>query len=71
MKLSALLGILGLLLLATTRRWPVIMWAKRTISQFYQDFRAKKTSSSLYAKVVTPVGVLLIIISMYLEFTWR
>jgi hypothetical protein len=71
MKLSTVIIILGGLLLATTRKWPIITLDKRTIGQVYQDARAGKLRSSLYAKLVTPVSILLIIIGTYLELTWR
>ncbi|HEY1892361.1 MAG TPA: hypothetical protein VGG63_18340 [Steroidobacteraceae bacterium] len=70
--MSTLLTILGCLLLATTRKWPIFTWDKRTLSQIYQDARGGNLrSSSLYAKIVTPASILLIIIGIYLGLTWR
>lgn len=71
MKLSTLLITLGGLLAVTTRKWPIITWDKRTIRQIYQDAKAGKLRSSLYAKIVAPLSLLLIIIGTYLELTWR
>lgn len=71
MKLSTLFMILGGLLAATTMKWPIITRDKRTISQIYQDAKAGKLRSSLYAKIVAPVSLLLIIIGTYLALTWR
>lgn len=71
MKLSTLLLILGGLLLATTRKWPIITWDKRKISEIYRDAKGGKQRSSLYTKIVAPVSLLLIIIGTYLELTWR
>lgn len=70
MKLSTLLIILGGLLAATATKWPNIL-ARRTISQIYQDAKARRLHSSLYAKIVAPVSLVLIIVGMYLALTWR
>ncbi|MGB6488423.1 MAG: hypothetical protein WBE91_16220 [Steroidobacteraceae bacterium] len=71
MKLSALLTILGGLLAATTRKWPIFTGDKRMVGQIYRDAKAGKQRASLYAKVVAPVSLMLIIIGMYLALTWR
>lgn len=71
MNLSTLLIVLGGLLAATTAKWSTIIKDKRTISQIYQDAKTGKPRSSLYAKIVAPVSLLLIIVGMYLALTWR
>jgi hypothetical protein len=71
MKLSTLLMILGGLLAATTMKRPLFTGYKRTVRQIYQDAKAGKQRSSLYAKIVAPVSLMLIVIGTYLAFTWR
>jgi hypothetical protein len=70
MKLSFLLICLGGLLAATTLRWSQI-WDRRTLKQIHQDIKAGKQRSSLYQKIVAPVSLTLIIVGLYLAFTWR
>ena len=71
MKLSTLLMLLAPLLIATTRKWPFFKWDNRTIGQIYRDIKTGRQRSSLYARIVTPVALLLFIISIYLSLTWR
>jgi len=74
-KLSTLLSILGLLLILTTRSWS--QWwnslrDRRTLNQIYQDFGSgKQPPSSLYARVVTPVALMLMIAGMYTSCSGR
>lgn len=70
MKLSALLMLLGVLLAATAGKWPIFRWDSRTIGQIYQDAKAGRQRSSLYARIVAPVALLSIVIGMYLALTW-
>ncbi|HUA26420.1 MAG TPA: hypothetical protein VMA54_19990 [Steroidobacteraceae bacterium] len=71
MKLSTLLMLLALLLIATTRKWPFFKRDNRTIGQIYRDIKAGRQRSSLYARIVNPVALLLFIISIHLSLTWR
>jgi hypothetical protein len=70
MKLSFLLICLGGLLAATTLNWSTI-WDRRPLRQLYRDARIGKLRNSLYAKIVVPVSLALIIAGMYLALTWR
>lgn len=70
MKLSTLLILLGGLLSATTLKWSQ-MWDRRTISQIYQDAKAGKQRATLYARIIAPISLTLILIGMYLALTWR
>jgi hypothetical protein len=72
MKLSTLLMLLALLLIATTRKWPFFKWDNRTMGQIYQDIKAgRQQRLSLYARIVAPVAFLLMIFSIYLSLTRR
>jgi len=70
MKLSTLLILLAGLLLATTQKWSQ-MWDRRTISQIYRDAKAGKQRSTLYARIIAPISLTLIVIGTYLALTWR
>jgi hypothetical protein len=70
MKLSTLLIALGGLLSATTLRWSQIN-SRRTLSEIYQDAKVGKLRTTLYAKIVAPVSLVLIIVGIYLALTWR
>jgi hypothetical protein len=47
------------------------MWDRRAISQIYQDAKAGKQRATLYAKIIAPISLTLILIGMYLALTWR
>jgi hypothetical protein len=70
MKLSFLLIILGGLLAATSLRWSQI-WDRRPMKQIYQDIKVGKQRSTLYQKIAAPVSFALVIVGLYLAFTWR
>jgi hypothetical protein len=70
MKLSTLLILLGGLLSATTLKWSQV-WDRRTISQIYQDAKAGKQRATLYARIIVPISLTLILIGMYLALTSR
>jgi hypothetical protein len=70
MKLSTLLILLGGLLLSTTLKWSQI-WDRRSISQIYQDAKAGKQLTTLYARISGYISLILVLTGMYLAFTWR
>lgn len=70
MKLSTLLIVLGGLLSATTLKWSQI-WNRRTLTEIYQDAKAGKRRSTVYAKIIGPISFILILVGMYLALTWR
>jgi hypothetical protein len=70
MKLSFLLICLGGLLAATSLRWSQIL-DRRSLEQIYQDIKVGKQRSTLYQKIVAPISLTLIIVGLYLAFTWR
>jgi hypothetical protein len=70
MKLSTLLILVGGLLSATTLKWPQI-WDRRTLSEIYRDAKAGKLRTTLYAKIVGRVSLIIIFVGIYLAFTWR
>ncbi len=71
MKLSTALNLISLLLLLSTGN-VVFSWKdKRTLGQIYQDAKTGKLRSSRYAKIITPVAILLGIIGTYLAMTSR
>jgi hypothetical protein len=70
MKLSTLLILLAGLLLATTLKWSQV-WERRTIGQIYQDAKAGKQRATLYARIIAPISLVLIIVGIYLALTWR
>jgi hypothetical protein len=70
MKLSTLLICLGGLLSATGLGWSQ-MWNRRSIKQVYLEVKAGRGRVGLYAMIVAPVSLVLIIAGLYLAFTWR
>jgi hypothetical protein len=70
MKLSTLLICLGGLLSATGLGWSQ-MWSRRSIKQVYLEVKAGRGRVGLYAMIVAPVSLALIIAGLYLAFTWR
>jgi hypothetical protein len=70
MKLSTLLISLGGLLSATGLGWSQ-MWSRRSIKQVYLEVKAGRGRVGLYAMIVAPVSLALIITGLYLAFTWR
>lgn len=70
MKLSALLISLGGFLSATGLIASE-MWSRRSIKQVYLEVKAGKGRVGLYAMVVAPVSLALIIVGLYLALTWR
>lgn len=70
MKLSTLIIILGGLLSATTLKSSQI-WDRRSLREIYHDAKAGRLRPTLYAKVVAPVSLTLIIVGTYLALTWR
>jgi hypothetical protein len=70
MKLSTLLICLGGLLSATGLGWSQ-MWSRRSIKQVYLEVKAGRGRVGLYAMIVAPVSLVLIIAGLYLAFTWR
>jgi hypothetical protein len=71
MKLSTLLIALGGLLAATTVSWSQVWRLRQSFDQIYRDAKSGKLRSSLYAKIVAPLSLGLIIAGMYLALTWR
>ena len=69
-RLSTLLMVLGVLLVLTTRRWSR-WWDRRTLQQIYQAARRGELRSSVYAKVLSLVSVVLVIAGTYLAFVGR
>ncbi|MDB6008898.1 MAG: hypothetical protein JWL65_1148 [Gammaproteobacteria bacterium] len=70
MKLSTLLICLGGLLSATGLGRSQ-MWSRRSIKQVYLEVKAGRGRVGLYAMIVAPVSLALIIAGLYLAFTWR
>jgi hypothetical protein len=70
MKLSTLLICLGGLLSATGLGGSQ-MWSRRSIKQVYLEVKAGRGRVGLYAMIVAPVSLVLIIAGLYLAFTWR
>lgn len=70
MKLSTLLICLGGLLSATGLSWSG-MWSRRSINQVYLEVKTGKGRVGLYAMIVAPVSLILIIVGIYLAITWR
>ena len=61
---------LGGLLSATGLGWSQ-MWSRRSIKQVYLEVKAGRGRVGLYAMIVAPVSLALIIAGLYLAFTWR
>jgi hypothetical protein len=70
MELSQLLMLLGGLLCATAMKWNYL-GARRTPGEIFRDARAGRLRVTLYAKIVTPVGLTLMIVGIYLQLTWH
>jgi hypothetical protein len=71
MKLSALLICLGGLLAATALTWSK-MSTRRTIKQVYADVKSgREPRVGVYAMIIAPVSVVLILAGFYLALTWR
>ena len=71
MKLSALLICLGALLAATALTWSK-MSARRSIKQVYEDVKSgREPRVGIYAMIIAPVSVVLILAGFYLALTWR
>jgi hypothetical protein len=70
MKLSLLLIGAGGLLAATALSWTQV-WDRRTIKQLHQLLKFGKLPVTLYAKMVGPLSLMLVIVGMYLALTWR
>jgi hypothetical protein len=70
MKLSTLLICLGALLAATALSWSQ-MSRRRSIKQVYEEVKTGRVRVGLYAMLVTPLSLVLIIAGLYLAFTWR
>jgi hypothetical protein len=71
MKLSALLICLGGLLAATALTWSK-MSTRRSIKQVYLDVKSgRELGVGVYAMIIAPVSLVLIITGLYLALTWR
>jgi uncharacterized membrane protein len=70
MKLSLLLIGLGSLLAATAFRWTPV-WDRNTIKQLYAQLRAGRVPVGVYATIMAPVSLTLVLLGMYLALTWR
>jgi len=71
MKLSALLICLGALLAATALAWSK-MSSRRSAKQVYMDVKSgRELRVGVYAMIVAPVSLALIVAGLYLAFTWR
>jgi hypothetical protein len=71
MKLSALLICLGGLLAATALTWSK-MSTRRSIKQVYADVKSgREPRVGIYAMIIAPVSVVLILAGFYLALTWR
>ena len=70
MKLGALLICLGGLLAATGLTWSKM--SNRSIKQIYLDVKTGRMPRvGVYAMIIAPVSLALIIAGMYLALTWR
>lgn len=70
MKLSLLLICFGGLLAATALSWTQV-WDRKTIKQLQQLLKSGRLPVSLYAAIVAPLSLALVITGMYLALTWR
>jgi hypothetical protein len=70
MKLSLLLICLGGLLAATALGWTQV-WERSAIKRLHQLLKSGSLPVSLYAKIVGPLALMLVIVGMYLALTWR
>jgi hypothetical protein len=71
MRLGALLICLGSLLAATALAWSK-MSSRRSINQVYMDVKTgRMLRVGVYAMIIAPVSLALIIAGLYLALTWR
>ena len=71
MKLSALMICLGGLLAATALTWSK-MSTRRSVKQVYLDVKSgRELRVGVYAMIIAPVSLVLIIAGLYLALTWR
>jgi uncharacterized membrane protein len=70
MKLSLLLICLGSLLAATALGWTPV-WDRNTIKLLYQQLKAGRVPVGVYATIMAPVSLTLVLLGMYLALTWR
>ncbi len=68
MELSHWLILLGGLLSATTMDWSHGAY-RRTLKEIYDTAKAGQLRSTLYARLVAPVSVALIVVGVYLALT--
>ena len=68
-QLSTLLMILASALSLTTTRWSQL-WDRRTLTQIAKDIRSgKQPRPSMYARIVFPVTLVLLVAGIYLAVT--
>ena len=70
MKLSLLLICLGSLLAATALGWTPV-WDRNTIKLLYQQVKAGRVPVGVYATIMAPVSLTLVLVGVYLALTWR
>jgi hypothetical protein len=70
MKLSTLLICLGGLLSATGLTWSK-MSSRRSVKQIYLEVKSGRVRVGVYAMIITPISLVLIIAGLYLALTWR
>jgi hypothetical protein len=71
MRLGALLICLGGLLAATALTWSK-MSSRRSIKQIYMDVKTGRMPRvGVYAMIIAPVSLVLIMAGLYLALTWR
>jgi hypothetical protein len=71
MRLGALLICLGGLLAATALAWSK-MSSRRSIKQVYMDVKTgRMLRVGVYAMIIAPLSLALIIAGLYLALTWR
>ena len=71
MRLGALLICLGGLLAATALNWSK-MSSRRSIKQIYMDVKTGRMPRvGVYAMIIAPVSLVLIMAGLYLALTWR
>jgi hypothetical protein len=70
MKLSLLLICLGGLLAASALGWTPV-WDRKSIKRLHQQLKSGKLPVGLYATIMAPLSLALVITGMYLALTWR
>ena len=70
MKLSLLLISIGSLLAATALGWTPV-WDRNTIKLLYQQVKAGRVPVGVYATIMAPVSLALVLAGVYLALTWR